>query len=59
MYKRQVQHHQDLLTIRAIEDFDDKDVVVSPGNDKKSVSIQDAVTVVSAMGKLYMTTVVF
>lgn len=53
-----VQHHQDLLTIRAIEDFDDADVVVSPGNDKKSVSIQDAVTVVSAMGKLYMTTVV-
>ena len=53
-----VQHHQDLLPIRAIEELDDKDVVVSPGNDKKSVSILDAVTVVSAMGKLYMTTVV-
>jgi hypothetical protein len=53
-----VKHHQELLAIRAIEDFEDSDVVVSAGDTKKAVVVQDAVTVVNAMGKLYMTTVV-
>lgn len=53
-----VKHHQQLLAIRAIEGFEDHDVVVSPGDTKKAVSVQDAVTVVNAMGKLYMTTIV-
>ena len=53
-----VKHHQQLLTIRAIEGFEDGDVVVSQGDSKKAVAVQDAVTVVNAMGKLYMTTVV-
>lgn len=53
-----VKHHKDLQSIRAIEDFEDSDVVVSPGDTKKAVAVQDAVTVVNAMSKLYMTTVI-
>lgn len=50
-----VAHHRQLEQIRAIEDFSDADVTVEPGGDKKSVTVTDAVTVVNAMDKLYMT----
>ncbi len=50
-----VQHHMNLQNIRAIENFSDSDVVVSQGETKKAVVVQDAVTVVNAMEKLYMT----
>lgn len=53
-----VKHHQQLNDIRAIEDFADSDVSVAQGNTKKSVIVTDAVTVVNAMGKLYMTVTV-
>ena len=53
-----VQHHEQLEEIRAIEDFADSDVVVEQGNTKKSVVVTDAVTVVNAMSKLYMTVTV-
>jgi hypothetical protein len=53
-----VKHHQQMQDIRAIEGFSDKDVTVEQGNTKKSVVVNDAVTVVNAMSKLYMTTVV-
>jgi hypothetical protein len=53
-----VKHHQQMQDIRAIENFSDKDVTVEQGNTKKSVVVNDAVTVVNAMSKLYMTTVV-
>lgn len=53
-----VKHHQQLNDIRAIEDFTDSDVVVEQGDTKKSVVVTDAVTVVNAMGKLYMTVTV-
>lgn len=53
-----VKHHQQLNGIRAIEDFADSDVSVAQGNTKKSVVVTDAVTVVNAMGKLYMTVTV-
>ena len=43
------------MEIRAIENFEEADVVVSPGATKKAVVVNDAVTVVNAMGKLYMT----
>jgi len=52
-----VKHHEQLAEIRAIEDFSDADVVVSQGDTKKSVVVQDAVTVVNAMAQLYMTVV--
>ena len=53
-----VKHHERLAEIRAIENFSDKDVEVSQGEDKKSVIVSDAVTVVNAMSKLYMTVTV-
>ena len=52
-----VKHHEQLAEIRAIEDFSDADVVVSQGDTKKSVVVQDAVAVVNAMAQLYMTVV--
>lgn len=53
-----VQHHKKLNDLRAIEDFEDSDVTVAQGDSKKSVVVTDAVTVVNAMDKLYMTCVV-
>lgn len=50
-----VKHHEQMQDIRAIEDFSDEDVTVSQGNTKKAVVVNDAVTVVNAMSKLYMT----
>ena len=53
-----VQHHKKLNDLRAIEDFEDSDITVTQGESKKSVVVEDAVTVVNAMDKLYMTCVV-
>ena len=50
-----VKHHQQLNDIRAIENFTDADVAVAQGETKKAVVVADAVTVVNAMEKLYMT----
>lgn len=50
-----VKHHEELQNIRAIEDFSDEDIKVTQGDSKKSVVVEDAVTVVNAMAKLYMT----
>ena len=50
-----VQHHMNLQNIRAIENFADTDVEVAQGETKKAVVVTDAVTVVNAMEKLYMT----
>ncbi|MCI9978055.1 phage tail sheath family protein [Clostridioides difficile] len=50
-----VKHHKELENIRAIEDFKTDDVSVELGNDKKTVIVSDAVKVINAMGKLYMT----
>ena len=53
-----VKHHQQLLSLRAIENFTEEDVQVAQGDTKKAVVVSDAVTVVSAMEKLYMTVMV-
>lgn len=53
-----VKHHQQLQDIRAIENFKDTDVVVSQGNEKKSVVVDDAVEVIASMTRLYMTTII-
>lgn len=53
-----VKHHQELESIRAIEDFNPESVVIEQGNTKKSVVVTDAVTVVNAMSQLYMSVVV-
>ena len=53
-----VSHHLNLQRIRAIQDFDEEDVVVSAGNDKASVVVSDALNIINAMAKLYMTCVI-
>ena len=53
-----VKHHEQLRSIRAIENFSDSDVTVMQGDTKKSVVVNDTVTVVNAMSKLYMTVTV-
>lgn len=47
-----------LQTMGAIENFTDSDVTVAQGDTKKSVVVTNAITVVNAMGKLYMTVTV-
>lgn len=53
-----VQHHRNLETIRAIENFNSGDVVVTAGEQKESVVVSDTVQPVCAMEQLYMTVVV-
>ena len=50
-----VKHHQQLQSIRAIEDFSPENVQVYQGDIKKAVAIEDRVTPVNAMAQLYMT----
>lgn len=49
-----VSYHNQLQDIRAIENFSDADVTVEQGRTKKAVMVEEAITVVNAMGKLYM-----
>lgn len=53
-----VKHHQELEALRAIENFNPEDVVVERGNTKKDVVVYDAIEVVNAMEKLYMSVVI-
>ena len=53
-----VSHHQQLANIRAIEDFEPEDIAVEQGESKKSVVVSDVITIVNAMGQLYMTVIV-
>lgn len=50
-----IKHHEQMQSIRAIEDFSDEDVTVVQGSSRKAVVVNDAVTVVNSMSKLYMT----
>ncbi|MCM1234107.1 MAG: phage tail sheath family protein [Ruminococcus flavefaciens] len=47
-----------LQKIRAIENFNEMDVQVAQGDTKKAVVVSDAITVVNAMSKMYMTTTI-
>jgi len=49
-----VMHHEQLQDIRAIENFSDSDIKVEQGNTKRSVLVNDYITVVNAMAQLYM-----
>lgn len=53
-----VAHHRALETVQAIENFDANLVTVEQGANKKSVVVNDAITVTNAMSTLYMTIVV-
>lgn len=53
-----VKLRKELQRIRAIENFNDTDVRVAQGDTKKAVVVDNEITVVNAMSKLYMTTTV-
>lgn len=53
-----VKIRKELQRIRAIENFNDTDVRVSQGDTKKAVVVDNEITVVNAMSKLYMTTTI-
>lgn len=53
-----VNHHTELMRMRAIEPFDTKDITVERGDDNKTVIVTDAITLIGAMEKLYMTVTV-
>lgn len=53
-----VAHHRQLETIQAIENFDSSLVTVEQGATKKSVVVNDVITVVNAMAQMYMTIVI-
>lgn len=53
-----VKHHQELETLRAIEDFQPDTLTVQQGDTKKAVVVTDYVTPVNAMAQLYMTVIV-
>ena len=47
-----------LQKIRAIENFNEMDVQVAPGETKKAVVVTGVITVVNAMSQIYMTTTI-
>ena len=53
-----VAHHKELEDIQAIENFDSSLLTVEQGQTKRSVVVNDMITVVNAMSQLYMTVVV-
>lgn len=53
-----VAHHKALEAISAIDTFDSAKLTVEQGATKKSVVINDCITVMNAMAQLYMTVVV-
>ena len=53
-----VAHHKELESISAIEKFDSNLLTVEQGENKKSVVVNDCVTVVNSMAQLYMTVVI-
>lgn len=53
-----VKIRRELEKIRAIENFNEADVTVEQGDTKKAVVVNDAITVVNAMSKMYMTTTI-
>lgn len=53
-----VAHHKELEAMNAIEKFDSSLLTVERGANKKSVVVNDAITVINAMAQLYMTVVI-
>lgn len=53
-----VAHHRELEKIAAIDTFDSALLTVEQGANKKSVVVNDVITVINSMAQLYMTVVV-
>ena len=53
-----VSHHKALETMGAIEGFSSEHVVVQPGDNIRSVVVQDIITITGTMSQLFMTVVI-
>lgn len=53
-----ISHHLELQAARAIENFSEEDITVEQGDTKKSIIVNDAVTIINTMEQLYMSVVV-
>lgn len=53
-----VKHHRELEELQAIEAFDSTLLTVEQGTTKKSVVVNEVITVINSMAQLYMTVVV-
>ena len=53
-----VKHHREMESIQAIEYFNSELLTVEQGATKKSVVVNDAVTVINSLAQLYMTVIV-
>lgn len=53
-----VSYQKELVRLRAVEEFDAKEITVGAGNGKKSVVVNCPVTPINCMSQLYMTVVV-
>lgn len=58
LWKDIVLLHQTYQTLRAIENFNDKDIVIEKGPEKDQVIVTDNIIPVNAMEQLYMTVIV-
>lgn len=54
LWSELVKYHKQLMDIRAIEDFDEDDIEVDIGESKTSVVVNESITPVNSMEKLYM-----
>ena len=50
-----INHHNILVGKRAIEVFNSEDIQITQGNEKGSVVVNEAITIINTMDKLYMT----
>ncbi len=53
-----VSYDKELEKLQAIEGFSSEDVAITAGTDKKSIVVSNAITIINAMTKLYMTVVI-
>lgn len=58
LWKDIVLLHETYQGLRAIENFNDKDIKVTKGEEKDQVIIEDTITPINAMEQLYMTVIV-
>lgn len=50
-----INHHNVLVGKRAIEAFNSEDIQITQGNEKGSVVVNETITIINTMDKLYMT----
>lgn len=58
LWKDIVLHHENLMNVRALENFKATDITITKGNEKDQVIISDVIQPVTAMEQLYMNVII-